>query len=144
MINYIKGNLFDTTCNVIAHGCNAQGVMGSGVAKAVKENYYNAYVEYRNKYLKEGLKIGSVHFVKLDKKIIANCITQEFYGGNGIYINYQALTKCMWILHNECYKNNWTIAMPMIGAGLGGGDWSNIEKIIENEFVNIIPNVYML
>lgn len=34
MIQYKTGNLLDTPDSYIVHGCNAQGVMGSGVAKA--------------------------------------------------------------------------------------------------------------
>ena len=146
-INYVKGDLFQTGCDVIAHGCNAQGVMGRGVAKTLRQIFPEAYNEYRKTYLNDGLTVGSVHFVKLPGRIIANCITQEFYSGkkeNHIYIDYKAIKKCMWILNSECSKNNWSLAMPLIGAGLGGGDWDKIEKIIEKEFTDVIPNVYVL
>jgi O-acetyl-ADP-ribose deacetylase (regulator of RNase III) len=33
---------------------------------------------------------------------------------------------------NHLFKGN-TIGLPMIGAGLAGGDWNRIKKIIEEE-----------
>ena len=36
MIQYKKGDLLSVTKGIIAHGCNAQGVMGSGVALQIK------------------------------------------------------------------------------------------------------------
>ncbi len=36
MITYKQGDLMKASETYIAHGCNAQGVMGSGVAKAIR------------------------------------------------------------------------------------------------------------
>jgi O-acetyl-ADP-ribose deacetylase (regulator of RNase III) len=36
------------------------------------------------------------------------------------------------------------IAMPRIGAGLGGGNWNVIEAIIESELTHVKPYVYTL
>jgi O-acetyl-ADP-ribose deacetylase (regulator of RNase III) len=36
------------------------------------------------------------------------------------------------------------VAMPKIGAGLAGGDWNVIEKIIEEECKGVQPVVYYL
>ena len=36
-IEYRQGDLFQTDVRHIVHGCNAQGVMGKGVAKLVKD-----------------------------------------------------------------------------------------------------------
>jgi O-acetyl-ADP-ribose deacetylase (regulator of RNase III) len=34
---------------------------------------------------------------------------------------------------NDIHSNS-RIGLPLIGAGLAGGDWNRIEKIIEKEF----------
>ncbi len=36
------------------------------------------------------------------------------------------------------------VAMPKIGAGLGGGDWSQIAEIIELNSIHFTPIVYEL
>ena len=49
-IEYRKGDLFQTEIKTIVHGCNAQGVMGSGVAKIIRDKYPKAYDRYVAEY----------------------------------------------------------------------------------------------
>ena len=144
-INYIHEDLFTTPCDVIAHGCNVQGVMGSGVAKLIKEKYFNAYQEYYNLYTQGKLTLGTVQIVKFSQKYIANCVTQRYYGKeNKVYVDYEAFAECMKKLNYVGKSKNLTIAMPKIGSGLGGGNWDILEEIIEEEFQDVVPNVYIL
>lgn len=154
-IEYIKGDLFSTNITSIVHGCNAQGVMGSGVAKIIREKYPKAYDRYLKEYeLHNHLRLGHVIPVPCgDKvndpdnfKIIINSITQEFYGRDGKrYVSYDAVADSMNIINKffEVYGIT-EVAMPKIGAGLGGGDWNVIEAIIESELKNVKAFVYEL
>lgn len=145
-IEYRKGNLFDTDILHIAHGCNAQGVMGSGVAKIVKEQYFEAYKFYAEQYDEHGLKLGDVQFVPSNNKVIVNAITQNLYGKDGSrFVDYEAVADCMYTINHQLRcSGDAHIAMPQIGAGLGGGDWKVIEAIIESELKDIQPVVYIL
>jgi O-acetyl-ADP-ribose deacetylase (regulator of RNase III) len=148
-IIYRKGNLLDTDCMLIGHGCNAQGKMNSGVAKAIRSKYPDAYKDYMDRYKKYGLNLGDVIpsvIYKHKNKIIVNCITQEYYGRDPdkIYVSYNAIQQCMKKI-NHFYASGFDcIGLPKIGAGLGGGAWSKIEEIIERELTNIQPIVYEL
>lgn len=135
MIEYVKGNILDTDCVLIAHGCNAQGVMGSGVAKAIRDKWPVAYEKYREEYELYGLKLGDVIWARIEgteqysSRWVLNCITQEYYGRDGNrYVNYGAIAKAFYEI--SCSMPQ-TIAIPKIGAGLGGGDWNIIAEIIE-------------
>lgn len=143
-MKYVKGNLLDAEEIIIMHGCNAQGVMGSGVAKAIKEKYQEAYSVYRRREEVGGLYLGDYSsVVTKDNKIIINAITQEYYGRDGKkYVSYDAISDVAKIL-NEVYKNS-SIAIPKIGAGLGGGNWKVIESILTNEAPNIQWVVYYM
>lgn len=129
--------------NIIGHGCNAQGRMGSGVAAAIRETFPKAYETYSMKYINNGLILGEVVWVKIgpNKKYIANCITQEFMGNDGKrYVDYDAVANCMKDI-DKFIKTNFkgsvaTVAFPLIGAGLAGGDWKIISSIIEKEINN--------
>ena len=150
MVNYVYGDVLASPDLVIAHGCNATGVMGSGVAKQVKEKYPNAFADY-NAYCKHNpvsITLGTnVYSTQPDGKTIVNCITQEFYGrAMGIkFVSYDAVDKCFADLAEYCdtYKIE-NISMPKIGAGLGGGNWSVIEAIINAHFKfhETLVNVY--
>ena len=49
-ILYKQGDLTQAEEYIIAHGCNAQGKMGSGVAKAIRREFPQAYSYYRSAY----------------------------------------------------------------------------------------------
>lgn len=98
MIKFIKGNLFDTDAQIICHQCNCYGVMGSGVAKEVKQRYPNVFKDYRNDYENGKLKLGYVCFSPTENckgQIIANMCGQNYYGFQAnniqITINYKSV-----------------------------------------------------
>lgn len=127
----------------IIHGCNAQGVMGSGFAKAIRQHYPEAYEYYRQIYEGVGLTLGQA--VVLDCSIgldsgvkVANLITQEFYGRtpNKTYVSYSAIEQALedmmeFVYFDTAFGYDVHLHYPKIGAGLGGGDWGKIEAIID-------------
>lgn len=136
MIEYRKGNLLDVEHGIIAHGCNSYGVMGSGVALAVKQKYLSAFVRYQTycqKFQCTGILGDIVYEAIEDDLIIANMITQKDFGREPFrrYVSYDAIDDCFKEVTKIAQINGLTIHIPKIGAGLGNGDWSVIEKIIE-------------
>lgn len=144
-IQYKTGNLIEADEYCLVHGCNAQGRMGSGVAKAIRAYYPAAYDAYRDEYDRNGLIVGDVIWALSNGKLIANGITQEFYGyDNNTYIDYDAINRVMENVHGTASELEFSVALPLIGAGLGGGSWKKISEIIENIFTDVIPVVYTL
>lgn len=133
MIIYKHGNLLNVTEGVIIHGCNAQGVMGSGVALAIKIKYPKAYEAYKAFEEKRGLSLASISIRKIDPKLyIANAITQEFYGNDPVvqYASYGAIHLAFEKLHKH-FPAEVPFHFPKIGAGRGNGDWLVISQLIE-------------
>ena len=133
MITYKTGNLLNVVDGVIIHGCNAQGVMGSGVALAIKTKYPDAYRAYKDFEAKHGLKLASVSIRRVDTKLhIANAITQEFYGTDPViqYASYGAIHLAFEKLHKH-FPAEVPFHFPKIGAGRGNGDWLVISQLIE-------------
>ena len=132
------GDILSIRSGIIVQGCNAQGVMGSGVAKAIREKYPQVYEEYRGVYEQEGLPLGSVVVSMINQGIgllVASAITQQFFGKDGKkYISYEAIHKAMMEIAGEADAIGLPIHYPLIGAGLGGGDWSIIQAIIDSVF----------
>lgn len=140
-IKYKIGNLIEAEEVLIAHGCNAEGAMGAGVALAIKHAYPEAYRKYQEEV--QHTYLGDIIYAPSKEKIILHCITQSSYGNIKLrYVNYEAVALCMEkIEKNKHYK---AIAMPMIGAGLGGGNWNILSAIIEETLQTIQPVVYVL
>lgn len=155
MIKVNKGNLLDVTSGIIVHGCNAQGVMGSGVALAIKQKYPDCYAAYKRNYDNDGLYLGDVvwynhskHSNDIDDRLyIANAITQENYGQDGKrYVSYKAIVECFSEVIVYARSMSCKIHLPLIGAGLGGGDWSIIEQLIDDcdPYDNVSKNLWVL
>lgn len=141
----------DDVIHIIAHGCNAQGKMGTGFAKELRSRYPDAYDEYEKVHNSTGLVVGSnVYYVdetEGSNVIIANCITQERYGYDGKkYVSYDAIDSCMDKLNDMIGKLEMNVHfhIPKIGADLGGGNWNVIEQIIDARIVNATKHLYTL
>lgn len=151
-INYINADILCSKDQLWVHGCNAQGKFASGVAGVLRKTYPYSYKAYIDHYTNQGLMLGDVIFSEgeKDQPIIANCITQQKYGYDGkCYVDYQSINTCMETLMLFSKKRAISaLTMPKIGAGLGGGDWEIIEKIISTnvEKLNseLIINIYWL
>lgn len=143
-IEYITGDLLLTDVKHIMHGCNSHGVMGSGVAKVIRDKYPQAYRDYNDKYNNFGLELGTIVVsVQDDGKVIHNAITQKDYGRDSarVYVSYWAIANVFRHIESWGIKE---IAIPKIGAGFANGDWNVIEAIIENTLITTKPFVYVL
>lgn len=142
MIKIKVGNMLEqVTSGFIVQGCNAQGLMGSGIAKAIRAKWPLVYEDYRQIYTLSGLELGQVYTTDISdgqlELLMLNAITQEFYGANGRrYVNYEAIYKAFERINAlaqlaSAKGKNITINFPLIGAGLGGGNWKIISTIID-------------
>lgn len=147
-MKYVKGDLLSATKGLIVHGVNCQGVMGSGVALAIKNTYTKAYLEYLTFVQMYGpgrALLGMVQFVHVSKElVIANAFTQNTYGRDPKrYVSYEAIDTVFAELAEFCDPNT-PISMPKIGSGLGGGDWDIIRDRLEVRLANHDVTIYEL
>jgi len=143
-IEYIQGDLLTTEVRHVIHGCNSKGVMGSGVAKAIRDKYPRAYQDYNDSYNSYGLELGQIIVSVQDTgRVIHNAITQKDFGRdpNTVYVSYWAIAEVFRKI--EAWDIS-VIAMPKIGAGLANGDWHVISSIIENTLIKTKPIVYVI
>ena len=165
-ITYIKGDLIELTLqgkfDVIAHGCNCFCTMGAGIAVAMKETFGCDTFELEDLKCKRDInKLGTIDYeyrttllpaTKINVKkmdfvwrqgyhfAVINAYTQYSYGKNHVDgtdkpIDYSAITLCMRKI-NHMFRGA-TIGLPKIGAGLAGGDWDLISRIIETELKDL-------
>ena len=146
MIKHIKCDIFESGADVICHQVNCQGVMGSGVAKQVREKYPWVYGTYKS-YC-DGIKtrvserptsflLGVALPVFIDENtIIENLFGQDKYGYDGnCYTSYEKLKDALRIV--KIRYSNKTIAIPyLMGCHRGGGDWNVVYKMIEEVFAD--------
>jgi O-acetyl-ADP-ribose deacetylase (regulator of RNase III) len=144
IIDTRKGDLLKTPYMYIAHGCNAQGRMGSGVAKAIRAKYPKAYDDYMESKMDGSMAMGIEIFShQPDGKVVINMITQSDYGyDGGRYVSYDAIAEAFERVNRRIPGE--TVAIPQIGAGLGGGNWKAISAIIDSVTPDLKIVVYEL
>jgi len=137
----VHGNLLNARSGHIIHGCNAQGVMGKGLAKSLRESYPTVYTTYRNIHEEKGLECGTAIPVFINSKLVIwNLITQETYGSAGRYISYDHLEKSLDCMNNFIDRDIFSfydvpkiIHTPKIGCNNAGGDWTKSKEILTNK-----------
>lgn len=126
----------------IGHQANCFNTMNSGVAKAIRLAFPDAYKAdcETSKGDKEKLGSLSVGWNRDEHGNIAGLIYNLYgqynygYDSKG-YTNYDALRNALEEMHSDLLTSGIRkIGFPKIGAGLGGGDWDTIVKIIEDTF----------
>lgn len=140
MIKYINKDITTVNRGIVAHGVNCQGVMGSGVAVAIRNKWPTAFFVYKQfcDVFKgpTGGKLGMVQTVPVFdyEVVVANCFTQESYGGDGaVYADIRAVKESLENLFAYAQHVNLPIYLPKIGCGLGGLDWETQVEPIINE-----------
>lgn len=137
MIKYIKGNLVELALagefDVIIHGANCNCNMGKGIAKQIAIAFPEACKADKATKCGDVYKLGEysyAHNRNLRLKIV-NLYTQYEIGA---HFEYSAFCLGLRSLI-EMLTGDEHIGLPMIGAGLAGGDWEQIETIIKTELM---------
>lgn len=161
-IEYVNGDLLkmagEGAFDYIVHGCNCYNAMGGGIARAIAEMYPRAQQVDNMTGRGDLNKLG--HFTLavvnsiIDPSIeftIINAYTQAAPSSGEDVFEYNHFRRICTDL-NDCIgaesaaelddlsgdeiapRKIPRIGFPLIGAGLAGGDWNRIEKIIEDSF----------
>jgi len=139
MASEIHGDLLQLALagrfDVIIHGCNCQCTMGAGIAKQIKAQFPEAYKADLETVKGAEEKLGAISTARIKRGdiefVIINGYTQRHWRGQGVKADYVAIRSVM-----RQVKMNFSgcrIGYPQIGAGLAGGNWSEISAIIERE-----------
>lgn len=142
MITIHEGDLLSSQCDVICHQTNCVGLMGSGIAKAIRAEYPEAYDALSKRYdsHRGAATLGECDFVPVVRdnniKYVVNCYGQySCYPRNQVHTNYAALQNCFDLIKEKFAGTGYIIGFPYkIGCGLAGGDWDIVYSMIEKNF----------
>lgn len=169
-LSYIKGDIIHLALSggydVVGHGCNCFCTQKRGLAVEMA-HYFNTdnpeMFQYEAAHLKGNryklgcieatpykIKSGMVFPITSEIYIhppymnlnVVNMYTQyhwKYPGPDGIPLDYDALRSCMQNLGKE-FKGQ-RILLPKIGAGLAGGDWERIIRIIGESLEECIVTI---
>ena len=130
-IQYVRGNLLTSDCDIIAHGCNCFNSMSGGIAALIARKFPEAQRADNQTEPGDRGKLGR-YTKSHGKPTIFNLYTQYNPGPD---IDYSAVRQAFTAMYNNLRSRNLLslkIGIPKIGAGIAGGDWGKIESIIKD------------
>lgn len=146
-----KGDLLAIENGILVHGCNCHGVMGAGVAAAVRRKYPSVYDAYVRQHRTTGLRLGTtqVCYSSLDSGddwvkrhgdaacaglpqglVVVNAMTQYDFGTHQRQVDYDAITSTFSRIRLLARDSGLHVYFPLIGCGLAGGVWDEVEPLI--------------
>ena len=136
------GDISESGANCIVNPVNCVGVMGRGVAKHIKEKFPWSVWPYEELCNRGDLVVGNIIAVKLtiDSEItlrtptILHVATKNHWRGKS-RLNW--VESCLISIKKFILRNSVdNIAIPKLGCGLGGLNWSDVEALF-NKHLNL-------
>merc|ERR1711985_87775 len=134
---------------IIAHVCNDIGRWGKGFVMAISDKWPEAASMYRQWHksgVKEGFEMGAVQLIELTPSLtLANMIGQNGIktGSKGPPVRYDAIGKALMAVGAYAVSEGASIHMPRIGTGLAGGEWQQIEALLDAMLERYSVHVYV-
>lgn len=145
MIKFLQGDLLQSDAEALVNTVNTVGVMGKGIALQFKNQYPKNYKIYKEACKKGELKVGEVLVVKdgdiLCEKYIINFPTKEHWRSPSEISYIQEGLEAL----KESIKeyNIQSIAIPPLGCGNGGLDWTVVKPMIVDALGEIGVDIYV-
>jgi O-acetyl-ADP-ribose deacetylase (regulator of RNase III) len=134
MIEYKKGDILHEDAEALVNTVNCVGIMGRGIALQFKNAYPENFKSYVAACERNEVQPGQMLVFKTGRltnpKYIINFPTKRHWRGKS---RIEDIDAGLVALANEIRSRNiHSIAIPPLGSGLGGLDWSNVRPRIEN------------
>ena len=137
MIKYVVGDIIQDTSQCLVNTVNLEGVMGKGIAYQFKLKYPLNDQAYRKACKDKSINIGKVFIFEENGKLIANFPTKDKWRKPSQY-TYIEKGLANLVLQISAYSIK-SIAVPPLGCGNGGLDWSIIKELLE-KYLNPISD----
>lgn len=149
MIQMIQGNLIEMLTmpgiQAVAHGCNCFNKMGAGFALQLATAVPEVLTADLITVAGDTKKLGTFSDVEVNGIIYYNLYTQFYYGKRDINFDLMAFqTAFSWAIKNTINSGRSSIHIPMIGAGLGGGNWDDIYSLIQRIDRNLCGDYFII
>jgi O-acetyl-ADP-ribose deacetylase (regulator of RNase III) len=127
---HFSGDLFDSDAPALGHGVNVFGVMGAGIAVRFRREYPAMYEQYAAHCAQKLLQPGRVFYWKdPEKPDVYNIASQDAPGANArLEWLEDGLDRALGHAATQGFDR---IALPLIGCGIGGLQWDDVEPVYD-------------
>ncbi len=136
MIKFVQGDIFKSKMQTLVATVNCVGIMGKGLAKEFKLRYPDMYKEYAKACKRGELQKGKLFLYRDLQNSILCFPTKDNWKGPSKYEFIEEGLKTLVDKHQEWGITS--IAIPPLGSGLGGLDWTKVKALIL-KFLSDLP-----
>lgn len=130
MITYTKGNILDSRAQTLTCPVNCVGVMGKGLALEFKKWFPGLIEPYKKACVSGELAIGRSWVFRVnDAKQVLCFPTKDHWKRPSIY-DYVRFG-LVHLKKSYVGMGIQSLALPALGCGLGGLEWSNVKLMIQ-------------
>ncbi|MBX4164571.1 type II toxin-antitoxin system antitoxin DNA ADP-ribosyl glycohydrolase DarG [Priestia megaterium] len=131
MIIYTTGDLLKSDATALVNTVNCEGYMGKGIAYQFKLVFPENNKDYIRACKSGELTVGKLHYFNEKDKLIINFPTKNKWRAKSrIEYIVDGLDELVKLINYKAIK---TIALPPLGSGNGGLDWSEVKSVIEEK-----------
>ena len=146
MIIYKTGNLLESKAEALVNTVNTVGVMGKGIALQFKQEFANNYKIYAKACKEKTFDIGQLLVTQEESllynlKTIINFPTKTDWRKPSEYSYIEkGLAELVKVIKERNIKS---IAIPPLGAGNGGLNWSKVKSLLEEYLSEVDCDIYI-
>lgn len=145
MIHFITGDIFESNASAIINTVNLVGIMGKGLALQFKKRYPENFKAYKLACQNGSIGIGKLFVTKTgaDENIryIINFPTKKDWRKPSEYVYIEeGLNDLERIIEQLNLKS---VAIPPLGAGNGGLEWSVVRQMITDRFSGSATDIFV-
>jgi O-acetyl-ADP-ribose deacetylase (regulator of RNase III) len=135
MLTYIHTSILDSKAQTVTNTVNTVGVMGKGLASAMKRRYPDMFREYAKLCASHKLDVGQLWLWKTSNQWILNFPTKRHWR-NPSKLSYIEAGLQKFIQEYE-RRGIWEISFPRLGCGNGNLDWGDVRPLMERYLANL-------
>jgi O-acetyl-ADP-ribose deacetylase (regulator of RNase III) len=134
MVRFITGDIFAQDAQALVNPVNCVGVMGKGLALQFKQKFPLNFNLYRRACMKDELQPGRILTCSTGREtpsVIINLPTKRHWRDSSRMEDIEAGLDAL--AREIRARRLSSVAIPALGAGLGGLEWREVRKAIEEK-----------
>jgi O-acetyl-ADP-ribose deacetylase (regulator of RNase III) len=145
MLRYTQGNLLEAPAEALVNTVNEVGVLGKGIALQFRETFPDSARAYEEACKREEVKVGRVLLTETNdltghRWIIHFPTKKHWRNPSRMEWIHEGLRDLVRVVRAKGIRS---LALPPLGCGSGGLEWTQVRREIEGAFAEL-PNVDVL
>jgi len=132
MFKVLIGDLFESRAQTLVNTVNCVGVMGKGVAEQFRKRYPAMFADYKRRCEQKAVRLGEPYLYRdTSGALIVNFPTKDHWRSSSRLADIER-----GLDHFAAHIAEWgitSVAMPPLGCGNGGLEWSEVGPLIHRK-----------